>query len=438
MITTLPSFKLKIKTNYSDSSYRNQFFNKVIITLLLISSTFCFKLSAQVAKIGTSASASATNTIASFTVPAGTNRLLIVTASDAGSTDIISVTFNGTNMIESKEVNDGTAVDAIYTLALGTSASSTTGSIVITSSTLAHIDKVITANVFEKVNQTTSLSSILGTQGSTTPSSSTLNVTSNAGDLVFDLFDTWKSTAGSTHSAGSGQTLTQATTAMALSYGFGWISTSTKAGANSVSMSRSTTDHIAMIHIAFNIKSDNVVLPVNLKSFNTLISNKQPKLVWTTVSEVNFDYFEVEKRLDGTEFYSIGKVFSKNNIAGSDYEYNALDEAFGQQYYRLKVVDLDGTYKYSSIVFLKTGITEALSLKVFPNPTVSSLTIDHPKANSGSIIKIISLDGKIISSHSISIDATQTKISVESLVSSNYLVIFENNGELMSSRFVKQ
>lgn len=419
---------------------KKDFLKRTVITSLLLFSPFCLKLSAQVAAIGTASKATATNTLSNFTAPAGVNRLLIVTASDAATTDITSVTYNGLTMTQSAEVTDGTAVDAIFTLVLGTNAGSTTGSIVVTSSNTNHGSKCITASVFEKVNQTTPLSGIMSAKNSTIPSSSTLSVLSNTGDLVFDLFDTWKSTSsGSAHSAGSGQTIMHTVTALPLTFGGnGWWTTSTKAGASNVSMSRSTTDHMALIHIAANIKNDNVVLPVILKSFNASLSNNQPKLVWVTASETNFDYFEIEKSSDGKVFYSIDKVLSKNNNNGSNYQYIDLEEKFGQQYYRLKIIDKDGTFNYSAIVTLKSAKLEALSLNVFPNPSSSSITINHPKADSGSLIKILSFDGKIISSYPIVKDAFQTNISVENLNKSNYLIVFENNGKVLSTKFVKQ
>lgn len=414
-------------------------FKSLTIAFLLICSTYGSKLSAQVVALGTEAKASATNTLLNFTAPAGSNRLLIVTASDAGSDNITSVKFNGTNMTEAKKVTDGFAVDAIYILTLGTSASSTTGSIIITSSNASHINKVITARVFEKVNQTTPLSNILSAQNVTVPSASSLNITSSTGDLVFDLFDSWKSTGtGSPHSAGSGQAITTSISALPLSLGFGWWTTSTKAGANSVTMSRSTTDHGALIHIAVNIKNDNVVLPINLKSLNVSLINNQPKLVWVTASETNFDHFEIEKSSDGKVFYSIVKVLSKNNNNGSNYQYTDLEEKFGQQYYRLKIIDKDGTFNYSAIITLKTATSETISLSLFPNPAVNSITVNHPKANSGSVIKILSLDGKIIKSNFINDGELQTNIQIENLVKSTYLVVFENSGQVLSSKFVKQ
>ncbi|MBI5471481.1 MAG: VCBS repeat-containing protein, partial [Ignavibacteriae bacterium] len=259
------------------SIFRSRFYQTRHRVLIHLSVSFVLlcglsSASAQVAAIGSPASASATNTIASFTAVAGTNRVLIVTASDAASTNITGVTFDGNAMTERAERNDGTAVDAIYTFSLGTSAGPTTGAIVMASTNGVHTGKVVTARVFENVDQATPLTSILSADNTTTPSTSTLTVTSATGDLVFDIFDSFRnSLPGSAHSAGGGQTIMHSVAELPVTGGFAWYSTSTKAGAASVAMSRSTTDHIALIHIAANIKAA-VALP--LLSINNVTLNE--------------------------------------------------------------------------------------------------------------------------------------------------------------------
>src|SRR3954471_10094962 len=92
--------------------YRTAFF--------LFSFCSCFIARAQVTPVGTPASANQNNTIASFTVPAGNKRLLIVTASDGGTITITGATFNGVPMVKRKQVDDGfISCDAIFTLSLG-------------------------------------------------------------------------------------------------------------------------------------------------------------------------------------------------------------------------------------------------------------------------------------------------------------------------------
>lgn len=257
------NFISSIIFNYSNKLPRQSRFTNCLAILILL----CIGApsNAQVSMLGSVVQVTQTNTIASFTVPAGNNRILFVTASDAFATNITGVSFGATSLIEQAERNDGVAVDAFYTISLGSSAVPTSASIVMTSSnTSTNVAKTITARVFQNVDQTTNLNGILTNQNITVPSVSSLTVVSNPGDLVIDIFDTYRTSAGgSAQVAGSGQTITSSTGAVNFGTGgdFGFYSTSTKPGASSVSMGWSTTDHQALLHIAANIKQASCTNP---------------------------------------------------------------------------------------------------------------------------------------------------------------------------------
>lgn len=270
-------------------TFRNCFFSNLKTTFfaIILIALFSVESFAQVIAIGTSGSASGTNTIINYNIPAGSNRMLVVTASDAASINITNVTFAGNAMVERVEENDGFAVDAIYTYALG-SGGATMGTIVITSLNAAHTYKVILARVFENVDQTNPISVTNKAKG-TTPTgavSSSLTLASAPDDLVFDLFDTYSDVNSTTnHTAGGGQTIIN--TLYDLNLGGateGFWSTSTKAGALSVTMSRSTTDHDAFIHLVANIKYSNALPTVNLSVSTTSALEASSTVVTVTAT----------------------------------------------------------------------------------------------------------------------------------------------------------
>lgn len=254
-----------------------------LIIILLVTS----KSLAQVVAIGASGSASGTNTIVNYNIPAGNNRLLVVTASDAASTNITGVTFAGNAMVERVEENDGVAVDAIYTYALGSGAAST-GTIIINSANGSHTYKVILARVFENVDQTNPISVTNKAKGSTPIGavSSSLTLASAPDDLVIDLFDTYSDFNSTTnHTAGGGQTIIN--TLYDLNLGGaneGFWSASTKAGALSVTMIRSTIDHDAFIHLVANIKYSNALPTVNLSVSTTSALEASTTVVTVTAT----------------------------------------------------------------------------------------------------------------------------------------------------------
>jgi hypothetical protein len=113
---------------------------------------------------------------------------------------------------------------------------------------------------------------------------------------------------------------------------------------------------------------DDAVLPLDLLSFTAAALEDKTYLQWHTVNEENVSHFEIERSIDARNWQTISSVSALN---GLEQHYNVLDESpnNGNNYYRLKMVDFDGTYKYSKIVEITFG-NSALSPQyfIYPNP----------------------------------------------------------------------
>ena len=92
--------------------------------------------------------------------------------------------------------------------------------------------------------------------------------------------------------------------------------------------------------------------------------------------ENNFDYFEIERAGEDLEFEAIAKVKGKGGLAVNRY-YDYLDTRVksGKNYYRLKSVDLDGTFEYSKLAYGYWN--DGRGVKLYPNPLVDrEFTLD--------------------------------------------------------------
>ena len=123
------------------------------------------------------------------------------------------------------------------------------------------------------------------------------------------------------------------------------------------------------------------VLPVAMKNFTATKKSNTCDLNWTTVSEINCTGFDIERASDRLLFSKIGKVNSKsvNGNSNTTLQYYFQDNMplIGNNYYRLKQLDVDGNYKYSNIAMIKFDETSALSIQsVFPNPAVEFTEIN--------------------------------------------------------------
>lgn len=119
------------------------------------------------------------------------------------------------------------------------------------------------------------------------------------------------------------------------------------------------------------------VLPVELISFTGVANAKSNTLEWTTALEVNFSHYELERSDNNRRFNSISSIASQatGNNGPFSYVFEDLNPVTGLNYYRLKMVDTDGTFAYSRIIALvKEGVTDKFN--IYPNPVVQQLNIE--------------------------------------------------------------
>lgn len=115
-------------------------------------------------------------------------------------------------------------------------------------------------------------------------------------------------------------------------------------------------------------------LPIELLSFTASRISNSVRLQWITASEINNDYFEVQRSADGIEFETLttqkGAGTSSERM---EYKFDDTAPITGTAYYRLKQVDFDGSGSYSSVVSIFFEPTYQLT--VWPNPAVKNETV---------------------------------------------------------------
>jgi hypothetical protein len=117
------------------------------------------------------------------------------------------------------------------------------------------------------------------------------------------------------------------------------------------------------------------LLPVELTRFEVAAGDRIVELEWTTASELNNDFFQIEHSLNSIDFYPVGKV-KGNGTTNETVEYNFMHRqpSFGTNYYRLKQVDYDGAFEYSDVKAIQlNGRTSGIN--IFPNPTTGRATV---------------------------------------------------------------
>ncbi|MBN8701986.1 MAG: T9SS type A sorting domain-containing protein [Bacteroidetes bacterium] len=113
----------------------------------------------------------------------------------------------------------------------------------------------------------------------------------------------------------------------------------------------------------------NSALPIELLYFIGINKGDYNLLEWSTATEINNDYYTVEKSVDAVNFETAGIVDSEGNTQGlTNYLFSDYNVMPGITYYRLKQTDYDGSYTYSKTIPINVDFENINSLKVFPNP----------------------------------------------------------------------
>jgi hypothetical protein len=97
----------------------------------------------------------------------------------------------------------------------------------------------------------------------------------------------------------------------------------------------------------------NNTLPVKLLNFSIDNSKDLVAINWVTTQEINSNYYIIERSVDGKKFESIGQILSNNKITTNNYQFNDYQPIVGTSYYRLQMVDKDGSKSYSNIIAIK-------------------------------------------------------------------------------------
>ena len=163
-------------------------------------------------------------------------------------------------------------------------------------------------------------------------------------------------------------------------------------------------------------------LPIDLVSFS---ARKEAggaiKLSWITASEQNSSAFIVERSSNGRE--NAWAAIGSQQAAGtnsSTRQYTMLDNhaAIGANYYRLRAVNIDGTYSISNVAVAYSDV-RATPISIFPNPAISRFSVTG--AAEGSSILLMDMTGRILRNQTASGNSSDL-IETGGLTSGNYLL----------------
>jgi hypothetical protein len=185
----------------------------------------------------------------------------------------------------------------------------------------------------------------------------------------------------------------------------------------------------------FFIHTGNTPLPVTLTDFTATATNKQEVLLkWKVTNEVDVKEYIVERSTNAKDFSPIGSALA---VRGDKYQLIDANPAPGANYYKLRIVDQNGTVNYSPIrqVILTANHDIALS----PNPTTGAVYITGMES-SKSMIQVVVYNeyGQSVWSGKVTGTEMATKgIDLSRLASGSYTIRLSSDNQINSMRFIK-
>jgi hypothetical protein len=192
----------------------------------------------------------------------------------------------------------------------------------------------------------------------------------------------------------------------------------------------------------FNNGCSVVVTPVKLMSFVVSGSGNHANLVWKTASELNTLAFDVERSFDGHIFKSITTVrCAGNSNQLKSYSHTDPDIPSGTNYYRLKMMDHDGSYSYSAVVKIVNSNRRFAISNLYPRPAASMVTLSWNATSTGSTsLQVFDLSGKVLMHKEVTsqVGMNRADINVSGLTAGNYYIRLSKDEVIETTSFSKQ
>lgn len=146
-------------------------------------------------------------------------------------------------------------------------------------------------------------------------------------------------------------------------------------------------------------RNDLIVLPVTLLQFAVQEKNDLATIQWSAENEVNFEKYDVERSTSGRDFMSIATLKPIDGAVKHDYStQDDLRKVVSNViYYRLKMVDKDGTFSYSNVAIIKRNIQLGKTIAVNPNPVIENMQVSITSdVNAKGFISVYNSSGALI------------------------------------------
>lgn len=181
-------------------------------------------------------------------------------------------------------------------------------------------------------------------------------------------------------------------------------------------------------------------LPVVFTAMDAKCEGNARQISWSTSSEVNASYFEIQKSENGVSWAAAGRV----DVAGDSreirqYSFTDLNLVNKKAYYRIKGTDRDAKTYLTRILVTDCSVAEVSELSVSPNPVVATLNFTFlPVINGQVAAEVFDVSGRRVKNVSLKGENRAHSVSVSDLSTGLYILKITHGGSQQSVRFLKE
>lgn len=185
-------------------------------------------------------------------------------------------------------------------------------------------------------------------------------------------------------------------------------------------------------------KNLSVALPLTLLNFTVTKNDDNAMLNWQTANEINTSYFNVQRSINGANFATVGKVNAAIS-GGLQNNYTYKDDIAslksGKVFYRLQMIDNDGKFTYSKIVYIT--IANGLYITIHPNPAHGYFIIDNYNNIDIKTANVLVRDmaGRSFINQKF-IEGTEQRMNIASLSKGIYIISIVTNGNVQTHKLL--
>ncbi len=175
-------------------------------------------------------------------------------------------------------------------------------------------------------------------------------------------------------------------------------------------------------------------LPLKFISFAAAPAGKDVQLAWVTDNESNVSHFEVEVSTNAVSFSKLGEVTATNSGNRQLYRYTHVSPSASLLYYRIRQVDTDGKYSFSSTA--KVNFAKLKEVKLYPNPAASYIQLSNINAAELKEIQVLGVDGKLLAQLPVNF---QLQYNISYLKQGTYFIrLLKKDNSIQTLPFIKQ